>query len=29
MGMLFKALAVTSPGLPPPPGFDLADPLLA
>ncbi len=29
MGLLFKALAVTSSDLGPPPGFDLADPLLA
>jgi NADH dehydrogenase [ubiquinone] 1 alpha subcomplex assembly factor 7 len=28
MGLLFKALAITSPGLPPPPGFDAPDPLL-
>lgn len=28
MGLLFKALAVTSPDIPPPPGFDSADPRL-
>ena len=29
MGLLFKALAITSPDLGPPAGFDLADPLIA
>ncbi len=29
MGLLFKALAITSSDLGPPPGFDMADPLLA
>ncbi|MCA0399420.1 MAG: SAM-dependent methyltransferase [Proteobacteria bacterium] len=29
MGLLFKALAITSPGLAPPPGFDAPDPRLA
>ncbi|MBN8534150.1 MAG: SAM-dependent methyltransferase [Rhizobiales bacterium] len=29
MGLLFKALAITSPGLAPPPGFETPDPRLA